>query len=48
MGRKNLPISSITLIFDKSFIKVLIINTNAYCIVYKLKKAQVFVVFIKT
>lgn len=47
LNKDDLPILILISIFHKSFIDITIINANAYYTTYKLKKAQVFTVFIK-
>ena len=47
LGKKDLPISTLTPTLDKSIVDIAIIGTNTYCMACKLKSAQIFIVLIK-
>lgn len=47
LGKKNLPILSLILIFVKSIVEFAIIDENAYCMICKFKKILIFVISIK-
>lgn len=46
-NKKNLPISSLTLIPDKSVLDIAIIDTNSCCATYKFKKIKVCAIFMR-
>ena len=47
LGKKDLSISTLTPTLDKSIVDIAIIGGNAYCVVCKLKEAQIFIILIK-
>ena len=47
LNKKDLLISILISLFDKSIVKITIIDTDAYYLACKFKKAQVFIIFMK-
>lgn len=45
--KKDFSTSIVLLIFDKHIVNITMIGIDIYCIAYKFKRAQVFIVFIK-
>ncbi len=47
LDKKNLLISILALIFSTNVIDITMIGIDTYYIIYKLKKSQIFIIFIK-